>query len=152
MVLLTRTLGDDAEELEKGVWYGKPEQMATIASQWYDLMVTQNREPESVNTTDRARAGLPDTFGQRKYIYSNTAKPGRIDLLFLENWSLGELCPVGLYDFGGGNTVMPVTDTSGNPGATYTTAKMFVYEWGGQLCNRVPRHGLYFTNAGTISI
>ncbi|HXF12225.1 MAG TPA: hypothetical protein VN517_03670 [Terriglobales bacterium] len=152
MVLLTRALGDDAEELEKGVWYGKPEQAATIASQWYDLMVTQNKESESINITDRARAGLPDTFGERKYIYSNTAKAGRVDLLFLENWALGELCPVGLYDFGGGNTVMPVTDTSGNPGATYITSKMFVYEWGGQICNRNPRHGLFITNAGTINI
>ena len=153
MVLLTRALGDEAEELEKGVWYGKPEQAATIASQWYDLMITQNKESESINITDRARNGLPDTFGERKYIYSNTAKPGRVDLLFLENWSLGELCPVGLYDFGGGNTVMPVPDISAsNSTTTYITSKMFVYEWGGQICNRAPRHGLYITNAGVINI
>ena len=154
MVLLTRALGDDAEDLEKGVWYGRPEQAATIASQWYDLMVTQNKESESINVTDRARAGLPDTFGERKYIYSNTAKLGRVDLLFLENWSLGELCPVGLYDFGGGNTVMPVPDIGSyaTAGATYITSKMFVYEWGGQICNRVPKHGLFITNAGTINI
>jgi len=152
MVLLTRTFGDEAEELEKGIWYGKPEQAATIASQWYDLMVTQNKESESINVTDRARQGLPDTFGERKYEYSNTAKPGRVDLLFLENWSLGELCPIGLYDFGGGNTVMPVTDTSGNAGATYITSKMFVYEGGYQLCNRSPKHGMFIVNAGTINI
>jgi hypothetical protein len=152
MVLLTRVLGDDAEDLEKGVWYGKPEIAATTASQWYDLMVTQNKESESINITDRARQGLPDTFGERKYIYSNTAKSGRCDLLFPENWSLGCLCEIGLYDFGGGNTVMPVTDTSGNPGATYITSKMFVYEGAYQLCNRVPRHGLFFTGVGTIAI
>jgi hypothetical protein len=152
MVLLTRALGDDAEDLEKGVWYGKPEQCATIASQWYELMITQNKESESINVTDRARNGLPDTFGERKVIYSNTAKAGRLDLLFLENWSLGELCPVGLYDFGGGNTVMPVVDSTSGAGATYLTSKMFVYEWGGQICNRIPRHGLFITNAGTINI
>jgi len=73
-------------------------------------------------------------------------------LLFPENWSLGELCPVGLYDFGGGNTVMPVTDTSGNAGATYITSKMFVYEGAFQVCNRAPRHGLYIVNAGTMTI
>jgi hypothetical protein len=60
---------------------------------------------------------------------------------------------VGLYDFGGGNTVMPVPDISAsNSTTTYITSKMFVYEWGGQICNRAPRHGLYITNAGVINI
>ena len=151
-VLLTRALGDEAEELEKGIWYGRPEQVATIASQWYSTLITQNKEGEGEGVFDRARAGVAKTFGERTFEYSNTAKPGRVDLLFPENWALGELCPVGLYDFGGGNTVMPVTDTSGNSGATYLTSKMFVYEWGGQVCNRIPRHGLFITNAGTMTI
>ena len=151
-VLLTRALGDEAEELEKGVWYGKPEQVATIASQWYSTLITQNREGESESVFDRARAGVAKTFGERPFEYSNTAKPGRADLLFPENGSLGELCPVGLYDFGGGNTVMPVPDINGGSGATYLTAKMFVYEWGGQICNRACRHGLFVTNAGTMQV
>jgi hypothetical protein len=151
-VLLTRALGDDAEELEKGVWYGKPDQLATIASQWYSTIITQNSEPKSESVFDRARAGIGKEFGERPFIYSNTAKAGRADLLFPENWSLGELCPVGLYDFGGGNTVMPVPDIGGPAGATYLTAKMFVYEWGGQVCNRIPRHGLFVTNASTIQV
>jgi hypothetical protein len=145
-------LGDAAEELEKGVWYGKPDQLATIASQWYSTIITQNSEPKSESVFDRARAGIGKEFGERPFIYSNTAKAGRADLLFPENLSLGELCPVGLYDFGGGNTVMPVPDTSGVAGATYLTAKMFVYEWGGQVCNRIPRHGLFVTNASTMQI
>ena len=151
-VLLTRALGDEAEELEKGVWYGKPEQAATIAEQWYSTLITQNSEPKNENVFDRARAGVAKTFGERPYEYSNTAKPGRVDLLFPENWSLGELCPVGLYDFGGGNTVMPVPDISGGAGATYLTAKMFVYEWGGQICNRAPLHGVFITNAATSQV
>lgn len=153
-VLLTRALGDDAEELEKGLWYGKPEQVATIAAQWYSTLITQNSEPKNEGVFDRARSGVAKEFGERPFIYSNTAKAGRADLLFPENWSLGELCPVGLYDFGGGNTVMPVPDTNTaiGGGGTYLTAKMFVYEWGGQICNRAPRHGLFVTNAGTIQI
>ena len=151
-VLLTRALGDDSEELEKGVWYGKPEQLATIAAQWYSTLITQNSEGRDGAQFDRSRPGIGSEFGDRRFIPSNTAKAGRVDLLFPENWSLGELCPVRLYDFGGGNTVMPVPDTSGNAGATYLTAKMFVYEWGGQICNRIPRHGLFVTNAGTIQI
>jgi hypothetical protein len=60
---------------------------------------------------------------------------------------------VGLYDFGGGNTVMPVVDTAtAGTGGTYLTSKMFVFEWGGQICNRIPRHGLFITNAGTMAI
>ena len=151
-VLLTRALGDDSEELEKGIWYGRPEQVATIAAQWYSTLITQNKEGEGEGVFDRARAGVAKTFGERTFEYSNTAKPGRVDLLFPENWSLGVLEEVGLYDFGGGNTVMPVTDTSGNSGATYNFAKMFVYTWAGQLCNRACRHGLFITNAGTIGI
>jgi hypothetical protein len=156
-VLLTRALGDDAEELEKGVWYGRPEQVATIASQWYSTLITQNSEGEGPQIFDRARSGVAKTFGERKFEYSNTAKPGRVDLLFPENWSLGNLCEVGLYDFGGGNTVMPVPDTGSNVGGTsgggtYLTSKMFVFEWGGQICNRAPRHGLFISNAGTINI
>ena len=151
-VLLTRALGDDAEELDKGVWYGKPEQVATIASQWYSTLITQNSEGRDGAQFDRARPGVAKEFGDKPFIYSNTAKAGRADLLFPENWALGELCPVGLYDFGGGNTVMPVPDTSGNAGATYLTSKMFVYEVGLQVCNRIPRHGLFVTNAGTIQI
>jgi hypothetical protein len=151
-VLLTRALGDDAEELDKGVWYGKPEQVATIAAQWYSTLITQNSEGRDGAQFDRARQGVAKEFGDKPFIYSNTAKAGRADLLFTENWSLGELCPVGLYDFGGGNTVMPVPDNSGVAGATYLTAKMFVYEVGLQVCNRIPRHGLFVTNAGTIQI
>ena len=151
-VLLTRALGDDAEELDKGLWYGKPEQVATIAAQWYSTLLTQNSEGRDGAQFDRARPGVAKEFGDKPFIYSNTAKAGRADLLFPENWSLGELCQVGLYDFGGGNTVMPVPDTSGVAGATYLTSKMFVYEWGGQVCNRAPRHGIFVTNAGTIQI
>ena len=156
-VLLTRALGDESEELEKGFWYGRPEQVATIATQWYETLITQNKESGGIDATDRARAGVPKSFGERPFEYSNTAKNGRVDLLSPENWSLGELCPVGMYDFGGGNTVMPVPDTGTNVGGTsgggtYLTAKMFCFEWGGQLCNRAPLHGLFISNAGTITI
>jgi hypothetical protein len=151
-VLLTRALGDEAEELEKGVWYGKPDQAYTIASQWYSTLITQNSEGEGEKVFDRARAGVAKTFGERPFEYSNTAKDGRVDLIFPENWSLGELCPVGLYDFGEGNNIMPVPDINGGAGATYQTSKMFAYEWGGQICNRACRHGVFVTNAGTATV
>jgi len=64
-VLLTRALGDDAEELDKGVWYGRPEQVATIASQWYSTLITQNSEPKNDSVFDRARSGVAKEFGDR---------------------------------------------------------------------------------------
>jgi len=147
-VLLSRALGDDSDELDNGVWYGRPEQAATIASQWYTTLISQNLEGGGINATDRARKGLPETFGERTFVSSNTAKPGRIDLLFPEKWAIGELCPVRLYNFASGAVVWPVMNSSGQ----ITSAKQFVYEWGGQLCNLAPRHGLFITNASTIKL
>jgi len=52
-----------------------------------------------------------------------------MDLLVLDNWYIGELSPLELYDFGGGNVVAPVPDIStasaagGN--ASYLTSHMF---------------------------
>jgi hypothetical protein len=43
-----------------------------------------------------------DNFGGRKYHKSWTAVPNRMDLLVMENWYIGELSPLELYDFGGG--------------------------------------------------
>jgi hypothetical protein len=41
-----------------------------------------------------------DNFGGRKYHKSWTAVPNRMDLLVMENWYIGELSPLELYDFG----------------------------------------------------
>ena len=72
-------------------------------------------------------------------------------MLLLNNWEFGELKEIGLYDFGGGNTVMPVPDV-GTTNGTYLTNKMFAYEGGFQLCNAAPRAGLFIQQAGTLSV
>ena len=65
------------------------------------------------------------TFGGRKYHKSWTAINNRMDLLVLDNWYIGELSPLELYDFGGGNVVAPVPDISSTTGtASYLTSHM----------------------------
>ena len=43
----------------------------------------------------------------------------------MENWYIGELSPLELYDFGGGNVVAPVPDINGGANASYLTSHMF---------------------------
>lgn len=150
LVLLGRAMGEDAEGMEEGIWYGPPEQLYTIDSQWYSRMITQNSEGGDA-PKDIGRKGFSKTVGGREYQKSWTATQGRVDLLLLNNWMFGELKEIGLYDFGGGNTVMPVPDV-GTTNGTYLTNKMFAYEGGFQLCNAAPRAGLFIQQAGTLSV
>lgn len=150
LVLLTRAMGDDASELSEGYWYGTPDQMYTIDSQFYSSLVTQNIEKGDA-VPEKSRRDFSKRFGGKKFITSTTADPNRADLIFPKNWAFGELKEIGLYDFGGGNTIMPVPDV-GTTNGTYLTNKMFVYEAGYQLCNRVPRHGLYIQQAGQLTV
>ena len=51
-----------------------------------------------------------------------------MDLLVLDNWYIGELSQLELYDFGGGNVVAPVPDINGQAGtSSYLTSHMFAY-------------------------
>ncbi len=150
LVLLTRACGDKAKELGDGFWYGTPDQMYTIDSQFYSSLITQNIEQGDA-VPSKSRKDFSDKFGGKKFLTSATASPNRADLIFPKNWAFGELKEIGLYDFGGGNTIMPVPDT-GTTNGTYLTNKMFVYEGGFQLCNRAPRHGLYIQQAGQLTV
>ena len=150
LILLGRALGPDAEAIDSGVWYGQPDQLYTLNAQWYERMITQNLEGgESV--PDIGRKMMSKTFGGREYQVSYQADPSKVDLLVMDNWAFGELKEVGLYDFGGGNTIMPVPDIP-TSGGTYITDRMFVYDCFFQLCNKAPRSGLYIQNAGTLAV
>ena len=93
------------------------------------------------------------TFGGRKYHKSWTAINNRMDLLVLDNWYIGELSPLELYDFGGGNVVAPVPDISSATGtASYLTSHMFAYNTCFNLANAAPRAGLYIQNAAVPTI
>jgi hypothetical protein len=87
-------------------------------------MQLQGKALEGDKTADMSKKYFSDNFGGRKYHKSWTAVPNRMDLLVMENWYIGELSPLELYDFGGGNVVAPVPDI-GTVGGSYLTSHMF---------------------------
>lgn len=149
LILLMQAMGKDAEAIKSGVWYGQPHHLYTLNAQWYEKMITQNME-KGEDVPDIGRKEFSKTFGGREYQVSLQADPTKIDLLVMDNWRFGELMECGLFDFGGGNTIMPVPDIPASPTGsnTYLTDRMFAYNAFFQLCNKAPRSGLYFQNVG----
>ena len=143
-VLLGRALGPDAESIKSGVWYGPPEQAFAQSNLMYNVQVMQlqGKELAGDKTADMSKKYFSDTFGGRKYHKSWTFVQNRMDLLVLDNWYIGELSPLELYDFGGGNVVAPVPDI-GTTGGSYLTSHMFAYNACFNLANSAPRAGLY---------
>jgi hypothetical protein len=124
-VLLGRALGPDADSIKSGIWYGPPEQAFAQSNLMYNvqIMQLQGKELAGDKTADMAKKSFADTFGGRKYHKSWTAINNRMDLLVLDNWYIGELSPLELYDFGGGNVVAPVPDINGQSGtSSYLTS------------------------------
>ena len=123
-VLLGRALGPDADSIKSGIWYGPPEQAFAQSNLQYNVQIVNAQEVKGDKTLDMAKRYFSDTFGGRKYHKSWTASANRMDLLVMENWYIGELSPLELYDFGGGNVVAPVPDI-GTSGGSYLTSHMF---------------------------
>lgn len=152
-VLLGRALGPDADAIKSGIWYGPPEQAFAQSNLNYNVQITNAQDVKGEKTLDMAKKYFSDTFGGRKYHKSWTALNNRMDLLVLDNWYIGELSPLELYDFGGGNVVAPVPDTSSANGSTsYLTSHMFAYNTCFNLANAAPRAGLYIQNAAVPTV
>lgn len=149
-VLLGRALGPDAPAIKSAVWYGPPEQAYAVSNLFYNPQISQNMEKGSA-VPDMARKYFAETFGGRDYHVSWTAQPNRVDLILFDTWYLGEMIPLELYDFGGGNTVMPVPDV-GTTNGTYLTSHMFAYNAAFQLANAAPKLGLYIQNAAVPTV
>jgi hypothetical protein len=103
-VLLGRALGPDADSIKSGIWYGPPEQAFAQSNLMYNVQVMQlqGKALEGDKTADMGKKYFSDTFCGRRYHKSWTAINNRMDLLVLDNWYIGELSPLELYDFGGG--------------------------------------------------
>jgi len=152
-VLLGRALGPDADSIKSGIWYGPPEQAFAQSNLQYNVQIVNTQDLKGEKTLDMAKKYFSDTFGNRKYHKSWTAINNRMDLLVLDNWYIGELSPLELYDFGGGNVVAPVPDISSTTGtASYLTSHMFAYNTCFNLCNAAPRSGLYVQNAAVPTV
>jgi len=135
-VLLGRALGPDADSIKSGIWYGPPEQAYAQSNLMYNVQIANAQDIKGDKTLDMAKKFFADTFGGRKYHKSWTAQPNRIDLLVMDNWYIGELSPLELYDFGGGNVVAPVPDVNSSTpsNASYLTSHMFAYNTCFNLC------------------
>jgi hypothetical protein len=152
-ILLGRALGPDAEGIKSGIWYGPPEQAFAQSNLMYNVQIVNAQEVKGDKTLDMAKKGFADTFGGRRYHKSYTANANRMDLLVLSNWYIGELSPLELYDFGGGNVVAPVPDISASNSTTsYLTSHMFAYNTCFNLANSAPRMGLYIQNAAVPTV
>lgn len=145
-VLLGRALGPDADSIKSGIWYGPPEQAFAQSNLQYNVQIANAQDIKGEKTLDMAKKYFADTFGNRKYHKSWTALASRMDLLVMDNWYLGELSSLELYDFGGGSVVAPVPDV-GTTNGTYLTSHMFAYNTCFNLANAAPRAGLYIQNA-----
>src|ERR1700675_785755 len=124
-VLLGRALGPDADSIKSGIWYGPPEQAFAQSNLMYNVQIANAQDIKGEKTLDMSKKFFADTFGGRKYHKSWTAIPSRMDLLVMDNWYIGELSPLELYDFGGGNVVAPVPDSAGGAQGSYLTSHMF---------------------------
>ena len=152
LVLLGRALGPEAESIEKSVWYGPPEQAFAVGNLFFNVNKPFQRPGDSTEKPlDMGRKMFTEQFAGRPYHTSWSAKSNRVDLLLLSTWYLGEMISPELYNFGGGNTVMPVPDTSTSTG-TYYTSYMMAYNSSLNLANSAPRLGLFIQSAGVPTI
>jgi hypothetical protein len=124
-ILVKRALGPDTEAAKELVWYGGPGQRLAITG-LYQGILSQNNIYEGGNKAgDVVKRDMTTRFGDREYIESYNATPGRIDGLCLGNWGVVEAKEPSLYTFGNGVTTMPVPDPSG---AGWLASNIFYYE------------------------
>lgn len=149
LTLLGRALGPDSKAINSMVWHTGPEQGYSMASIYYNTQVPNTQAFTGMDKApDMSKKLFQDTFGGRKLNISWNALPGRIDGLVLDNWYMGELEPLELFDFGGGSVVAAVPDIPAIPTGqnTYLSSHMFAYVCCWNLVDAAPKSGVYVTN------
>jgi hypothetical protein len=154
LTLLGRALGPDAEAISSMVWHTGPDQGYSMANIYYNIQVPNSQAFGGDKAPDLSKKLFQDDFGGRKLHISWNALPGRMDGLVLDNWYIGELETLELYDFGGGDVVAPVPDIPVSPSGsnTYLSSHMFSYVCCFNLIDAAPRSGVYSTNMTQPSI
>jgi hypothetical protein len=149
LTLLGRALGPDAPAIKSMIWYTGPDQGYAMANLQLNVNLELRSKVTGDKTEDMAYKLFQDTFGGRPLHISWTATPGRIDGLVMDNWYIGELEALELYDFGGGQVVMPVPDIPVTPTGSnsYLSSHMFSYVCSWNLIDAAPRSGLFVSNA-----
>lgn len=150
--LLGRAMGDSNKTKDSGMYlFGEDQAVAVAQTNYYNRQITQNSDkPGNTGTVpDVSRKYFQGTYGGREVHLSYVQPLGRVDMLLTNEWYIGELVPLQLYDFGGGNTTMPVPDPSGNG---WLTSNQFAYEISFNLACSAPRHQLYVYGASQPTI
>jgi hypothetical protein len=151
--LLGRAMGDSNKTKDSGMYlFGEDQSYAVAQTNYYNKQIVIQQSGNDGNTgkvPDTSKKYFQGTFGGRDVHLSYVQPLGRIDMLLTADWYIGELVPLQLYDFGGGNTVMPVPDPAGNG---WLTSNQFAYEISFNLACSAPRHQLYVTNASVPTI
>jgi hypothetical protein len=151
--LLGRAMGGDNDTKDSGIYLmGEDQAYAIAQTNYYNKQITQNSDQGgggAKKVPDTSRKYFQGTFGGRDVHLSYVQPLGRIDLLLTKDWHKGELVPLQMYDYGGGNTVMPVPDPAGNG---WLTSNQFAYETSFNLACSAPRHQLYVTGASQPTI
>jgi hypothetical protein len=149
LTLLGRALGPDAQAIKSMVWHTGPDQGYAMANIYYNVQIPNTQAFTGDKAPDMSKKLFQDTFGGRTLHISWNALPGRIDGLVLDNWYMGELEPLELYDFGGGSVVAPVPDIPASPTGqnTYLSSHMFSYVCCFNFVDAAPKSGIYVTGA-----
>jgi hypothetical protein len=149
LTLLRRALGVNSAAIESMVWHTGSDQGYSMANIYYNLQIPNSQAYQGKDSApDLSKKMFQDSFGGRKLHISDNALPGRIDGLVLDNWYIGELEPLELYDFGGGQVVAPVPDIPASPTGnnTYLSSHMFSYVTCFNLVDAAPKSGIYVSN------
>jgi hypothetical protein len=148
-ILVKRGLGPDTEAAKELVWYGGPDQRLAITNLYQGILSQNNLVDGGSTAMDVVKKNMITTFGDREFIESYNATPGRIDGLCLGNWGITEMVEPSLYSFGNGVTTMPVVDI--NTGG-YLTSNIFYYNAALNFFNSNPKAGVIVQNASQPTI
>jgi len=151
--LLGRAMGGDNQTKDSGIYIIPEDQALAIAQTNYynkQLVIQQSTSAGNTgNVPDMSKKYFQTTFGGRDAHLSYVQPTGRIDLMLTKEWYIGELVPLQLYDYGGGNTVMPVPDPNGNG---WLTSTQFAYEISFNIACSAPKHQLFTYGASSPTI
>jgi hypothetical protein len=151
--LLGRAMGGSNKTKESGIYlFGEDQSYAVAQTNYYNKQIVIQQSENNGNTgkvPDVSKKYFQGTFGGRDVHLSYVQPLGRVDMLLTADWYIGELVPLQLYDYGGGNTTMPVPDPAGNG---WLTSNQFAYEISFNMACSAPRHQLYVYNASQPTI
>lgn len=135
-------LGLESPALADPVWYCNVDQAAALENLAVQVAITNQQDIKGDSSQDMMKKYTPSTFVGYDIVKSVHALPGRIDLLCLKYWGIGELKSSDLYDVNG-QTIFPVIGASGGIAA----ATVFYFVTSFNIFNSNVRAGAVVTNA-----